>query len=201
MRYFVTLNGRESSLSLAVLPAALSPAALSPNEVRSPTGAHRLTTFGTDSGASEREFAGELLRPRQPGRAALVCVDGQMFRVAFEEAVSGAAAKSQRVRINGAVYQLELETELERRARPSPKPSRAVGTRITAPMPGRIVKVNVRVGDVVVAGAALLSVEAMKMENELQAPRAGRVTSVLVQAGATVDADQELIVITPQPAT
>ena len=142
-----------------------------------------------------------MLRPRQPGRAALVCVDGRVFRVAFEGAASGGAAKSRRVRVNGAVYQLELETELERRARPAPNPSRAAGTRITAPMPGRIVKVNVRAGDLVAAGAALLSVEAMKMENELQAPRAGRVTSVLVQAGATVDADQELIVITPEPAT
>jgi len=194
MRYFVTLNGRESSLSLAVSPAAVSPAALSPS------GAPQLATFGTDAGAPGRELAGELLRPRQPGRAALVCVDGRVFRVAFEGAASGGAARSQRVRVNGASYQLELETELERRARPAPNPSRAEGTRISAPMPGRIVKINVRVGDVVAAGAALLSVEAMKMENELQAPRAGRVTSVLVQAGATVDADQELIVITPEPA-
>jgi biotin carboxyl carrier protein len=183
MRYFVTLNGRESSLSLET----------------SPSGAPHFAASGTDSGAPGRELCGEMLRPRQPGRAALVCVDGRVFRVAFEGAVSGGAAKSGRVRINGASCQLELETELERRARPTPNALRAAGTRITAPMPGRIVKVNVRPGDVVLAGAALLSVEAMKMENELQAPRAGRVTSVLVQAGATVDADQELIVITPEP--
>jgi glutaconyl-CoA/methylmalonyl-CoA decarboxylase subunit gamma len=182
MRYFVTLNGRESSPSLETAPS----------------GAQHLAAFGTD-GVSGRELCGEILRPRQPGRAALVCVDGRVFRVAFEGAVPGAAAKSRRVRINGSLCQLELETELERRARPAPTASRAAGTRITAPMPGRIVKVNVRPGDVVLAGAALLSVEAMKMENELQAPRAGRVTSVLVQAGATVDADQELIVITPEP--
>jgi len=188
MRYFVTLNGRESSLSLA----------MSPSGVMSPTGTQQLTASGTESGAPGRELTGDLLRPRRPGRAALVCVDGRVFRVAFEGTASGAAAKSQRVRVNGAAYQLELETELERRARPAGNPSRAAGTRITAPMPGRIVKVNVRAGDLVLAGAALLSVEAMKMENELQAPRAGRVTSVLVQAGATVDADQELIVITPE---
>lgn len=187
MRYFVTLNGRESSLSLAGPPAATSP-----------DGAQRLIVAGTNSSATERELGAELLRPRRPGRAALVCVDGRVFRVAFE-GTSGASAKSRRVRINGSLCQLELETELERRARPAPQASRAAGTRITAPMPGRIVKVNVRAGDLVLAGAALLSVEAMKMENELQAPRAGRVTSVLVQAGATVDADQELIVITPEP--
>jgi len=188
MRYFVTLNGRESSLSLAGSPATVSP-----------TGAQPLATFGTNS--EGRELAGELLRPRQPGRAALVCVDGRVFQVAFEGAASGGGARSRRVRVNGALCQLELETELERRARPAPNPSRAEGARITAPMPGRIVKVNVRVGDVVAAGAALLSVEAMKMENELQAPRGGRVTSVLVQVGATVDADQELIVITPESGT
>ena len=188
MRYFVTLNGRESSLSLTGSPAAASS-----------DGAQRLTVAGTNSSASGQELCAELVRPRRQGRAALVCVDGRLFRVAFEGATSGATAKSRRVRVNGSLCQLELETELERRARPAPQASRPAGTRITAPMPGRIVKVNVRAGDLVLAGAALLSVEAMKMENELQAPRAGRVTSVLVQAGATVDADQELIVITPEP--
>jgi biotin carboxyl carrier protein len=64
-------------------------------------------------------------------------------------------------------------------------------------MPGRVVKVNVRPGDVVAAGAALLGIEAMKMENELAAPIAGRVAKVAVQVGATVEADQELVVIEP----
>jgi biotin carboxyl carrier protein len=64
-------------------------------------------------------------------------------------------------------------------------------------MPGRVVKVNVLPGDAVLVGAPLLSIEAMKMENELIAPNPGRVARVLVKAGDTVEADQELVVIEP----
>ena len=48
---------------------------------------------------------------------------------------------------------------------------------IVSPMPGRIVKVLVKAGDTVAAHQGLVVVEAMKMENELRAPRAGRVTA------------------------
>jgi biotin carboxyl carrier protein len=90
-----------------------------------------------------------------------------------------------------------IESELERRSRPARSRTAASGARIGAPMPGRIVKVAVRVGDVVAAGTGLLSIEAMKMENEVQAPCDGRVVRVSAEAGATVEADQELILIEP----
>jgi glutaconyl-CoA/methylmalonyl-CoA decarboxylase subunit gamma len=61
------------------------------------------------------------------------------------------------------------------------------GGRVEAPMPGRVVSVRAKVGDAVSAGAALVVVEAMKMQNELLAPRAGTVTRVLVAEGATVE--------------
>jgi biotin carboxyl carrier protein len=64
-------------------------------------------------------------------------------------------------------------------------------------MPGRIVKVNVSVGDVVAVGDPLLGIEAMKMENELLSPSAGKISKLNVQVGAIVEADQELIVIEP----
>lgn len=61
------------------------------------------------------------------------------------------------------------------------------GGRVEAPMPGRVVSVRAKVGDAVAAGAALVVVEAMKMQNELLAPRAGTVARVLVAEGATVE--------------
>jgi len=67
--------------------------------------------------------------------------------------------------------------------------------RLVAPMPGRIVKVLVAVGDVVTARQGLVVVEAMKMENELRAPGAGTVTDVRVTAGMSVDANAVLIVM------
>jgi biotin carboxyl carrier protein len=67
---------------------------------------------------------------------------------------------------------------------------------IVAPMPGRIVKVLVAVGDVVAAHQGLVVVEAMKMENELRAPRAGTVTEIRVKEGVAVDANAVLVVMT-----
>ncbi|MGB2714541.1 MAG: biotin/lipoyl-containing protein [Vicinamibacterales bacterium] len=66
---------------------------------------------------------------------------------------------------------------------------------VTAPMPGRVLRVLVAAGDAVSAGQGLVVVEAMKMENELRAPRAGRVKDVSVSAGASVDAGRVLVVI------
>ena len=54
------------------------------------------------------------------------------------------------------------------------------GEAVTAPMPGNILKVNVKAGDAVKSGAVLVVLEAMKMENEIMAPKDGTVTQVLV---------------------
>jgi biotin carboxyl carrier protein len=51
---------------------------------------------------------------------------------------------------------------------------------LTAPMPGRIVRVLAAAGDMVVAGQGIVVIEAMKMQNELKAPRGGRVTAIEV---------------------
>ncbi|MEM6993841.1 MAG: biotin/lipoyl-containing protein [Myxococcota bacterium] len=70
--------------------------------------------------------------------------------------------------------------------------------RIEAPMPGRVVKVLVVDGEAVDVGAALVIVEAMKMENEVRAPVAGRVTQLSVEAGATVEPGQVMCVLEPE---
>ena len=65
--------------------------------------------------------------------------------------------------------------------------------RLRAPMPGRIVLVNVAAGDAVQADQVLLVMEAMKMELSLRAPRAGVVEAVQVKAGDFVEADAVLL--------
>jgi biotin carboxyl carrier protein len=67
--------------------------------------------------------------------------------------------------------------------------------RVTAPMPGRVVRVLVQPGDEVRARQGLVVIEAMKMENELTATRPGRVRDVAVGAGAAVEAGRLLVVI------
>jgi len=66
---------------------------------------------------------------------------------------------------------------------------------IVSPMPGRIVRVEVAVGDEVEAGQGLIVVEAMKMENELTAASAGTVKEIKVEAGQTVESDQALLTL------
>ncbi len=69
------------------------------------------------------------------------------------------------------------------------------GAKIKAQMPGKIVRVMVKVGDAVEKGQPLLVMEAMKMENEIRAPIAGKVVSLLVEPGQAVESGAELSVI------
>ena len=67
--------------------------------------------------------------------------------------------------------------------------------RLVAPMPGKVVRVPVAVGDVVEARQPLVVIEAMKMENALSAGRAGTVREVLVRAGESVEAGRPLVIV------
>jgi biotin carboxyl carrier protein len=67
--------------------------------------------------------------------------------------------------------------------------------RIEAPMPGKIVRVLVTIGEVVEARQPVVVVEAMKMENELRASREGTVAEIHAREGASVDAGALLVVI------
>jgi len=66
---------------------------------------------------------------------------------------------------------------------------------VTAPMPGRVVLLNVKAGDSVHIGDALCILEAMKMENEITAPRTGVVKEIRVSEGANVNNGDTLIII------
>jgi biotin carboxyl carrier protein len=69
--------------------------------------------------------------------------------------------------------------------------------RIVAPMPGKVARVLVAPGAVVVAGQPLVVIEAMKMENELRASREGTVAELHAQEGQSVDAGALLLVVAP----
>ena len=80
----------------------------------------------------------------------------------------------------------------------APAPAAAApvaGEAVTAPMPGNILKVNVTPGQAVKEGDVLVVLEAMKMENEILAPKACTVKQVLVSKGATVDTGATLVVL------
>ena len=108
--------------------------------------------------------------------------------------------KKYRVNVNGSLYEIEIEEMAAPAKMSAAAPAAApvvtgAGEPVNAPMPGNILKVNVTSGQAVKAGDVLCVLEAMKMENEIMAPKDGTVTQVLVSKGANVDTGAPLVVI------
>lgn len=126
-------------------------------------------------------------------------INGNEYNVAVNS-VSGNIAD---VTVNGTSYQVEMENApaapvqaapvqaapavqpTAAPAAPKPAPSGS-GKAVKSPLPGVIISVNVNVGDAVKAGQVVAVLEAMKMENEIQAESDGTVTSVNVAKGDSV---------------
>jgi biotin carboxyl carrier protein len=64
---------------------------------------------------------------------------------------------------------------------------------IFSPMPGKVVKLNVKPGDTVKKGTVMLIVEAMKMENNIIAPRDGKIEKINIKTGMMVDGSKPLM--------
>ena len=116
--------------------------------------------------------------------------------------------KKYRVNVNGTVYEVELEeitgaAAAAPVAAPAAAPAPAApvaaapagGEKVTAPMPGNILSVNVTAGQSVKRGQVLLILEAMKMENEIMAPCDGVIASVNTSKGSAVESGALLCVI------
>ena len=95
----------------------------------------------------------------------------------------------------GGAARVTLVDAARRLRHPGARPAAAGKALLKAMMPGRVVNVLVNVGDEVAAHQGLLVVEAMKMENELKAPKAGKVVELKVKAGQTVEKGELLLVV------
>ena len=76
-----------------------------------------------------------------------------------------------------------------------PAAAEAGPQKITAPMPGKIVRIMVAEGDEVKAGQGIIVMEAMKMQNEMKSPKDGKVQKILTSEGSTVNPGDALAVI------
>jgi biotin carboxyl carrier protein len=114
-----------------------------------------------------------------------ILVDG----VSYEARVSG-----NEVTIGGARLPIEIDDPRQWKRSAGSADSSGLAS-LTAAMPGKIVRVLVAVGGEVAAGQSILVIEAMKMQNELKAPRAGRVTAVAVKQNDSVNAGALLATI------
>ena len=129
-------------------------------------------------------------------------VNGNDYQVAVKDATATQAT----VKVNGVDYQVEVDTEFRKVNKPllnpvpnvattasapvaaTPRPAAATGagSAIKAPLPGVILDIYVKEGDSVKAGQKLMMLEAMKMENNIEAEEDGVVTKINVTKGSTI---------------
>ena len=136
-------------------------------------------------------------------------INGNKYDVEIVDIVENIAT----VTVNGENYSVEMEKEPEPEkkkvviksgAQAQPEAAASEGASaakvntnnaLKAPLPGVIREINVAVGDEVAVGDTVVVLEAMKMANNLEAEKAGKVTAVLVQVGESVMEDPPLVVI------
>ncbi|HEY6475172.1 MAG TPA: acetyl-CoA carboxylase biotin carboxyl carrier protein subunit [Polyangia bacterium] len=124
---------------------------------------------------------------RGPGEQTVAAVDGVGAKVTIEIRRPG---------VDPLVLAAEVaDARRAKIAAPARAGNDAAPATVRSPIPGRVVKLLVKADDAVKAGQTIVVLEAMKMENELRAPRAGRVTAVRCAEGAAVEAGQDLVTI------
>lgn len=128
------------------------------------------------------------------GRLWSVVVEGSAHEVVL------LGGEPQRAQVGGCVVTLTVADERAAAARADR--SQVAGGRheVRAPMPGLLKAVHVAQGDVVERGAALATLEAMKMENELRAPSRGRIQRLAATPGAKVESGALILVLVDEPA-
>ena len=120
--------------------------------------------------------------------------------------------KKYTITVNGTAYEVFVEEEgavesapaapvaAPKAAAPAPAPKAAPapaagGITVNAPMPGNILKMNVKVGDTVAAGGLVCILEAMKMENEIFSEKGGKVVAINAPAGTAVQSGDAIVTL------
>lgn len=126
-----------------------------------------------------------------------VIVDGEEFEVELEQ-----EGETWTATVAGQTFEIVVPD-----AGPAPKKRRSGGGKskksgkVSANIPGKVVTVEVSMGDVVEEGQVVMILEAMKMQNEIQAPVSGTITEIHCEEGQSIEANVPLLVITPPEST
>lgn len=169
MKFWVTLEGREAEVEFHTDGAQL--------------------ILEVDGRRIEADFV------RLPdGEVYSLLIDGRSHVVRVAPLAEGLE-----VEVRGAIIPVEVRHPLEKMLlQQSSGRAAARGETLSAPMPGVVVMLRVKVGDVVQPGQSVVVVEAMKMQNELTATHGGVVTEILVAEKAPVSAGQPLVKMKPE---
>lgn len=128
------------------------------------------------------------------GNVAKVTVNGVPFEVEMKQPINPATA-IHKPKVVKPVAHAEQPVAAAPVKPSAPAPAAGKGMKVGAPLPGTITEVKVKVGDVVKDGDTVVVLEAMKMQNNIEAECSGTVTSVLVNKGDTVMEGDPLITI------
>lgn len=165
MKYFVTVNGQEHVVELREALGEL------------------VVTYDESPVAARYEEVDRL------GQVALYLGDR-----AYAVSLEGSGTEVQ-VTVAGHLYQVGLEDERERAAHAAERTRAKAGGDLKSVMPGVVIKLLVSAGERVEKGQPLLILEAMKMQNEIGAPAAGKVTAVHVKEGQPVASGAKLVTL------
>jgi biotin carboxyl carrier protein len=117
-------------------------------------------------------------------------IDGSSFDVTIHRSLS-----HYQVTVNGVAFEVALRDPKQLRHQTGAGEDLDGPASVTAPMPGKLVRLIVAEGDFVKEGQGLAVVEAMKMQNELKAPKCGTVERLCVVEGQAVNAGEVLLTI------
>lgn len=168
MRYFVTIDGQEHEVEVTRRPDGTYSA-----ELVAPAGA----TYSAN------------IAPSSEGRLMTIGVDERQLTVLLD-----GKSPDQELYVSGQRARVTVESARSRELGGAEAGRAGSGT-VSSPMPGRVVRVLVREGQSIEAGAPVVVVEAMKMENQIGAPATGVVQKVLVAAGDAVERGATLAII------
>jgi pyruvate carboxylase subunit B len=166
VKYYVSVNGEDHEVTLDE---------------------HGVQVDGERVSASVESINGSPVR--------MVTIGDEVHRVVVRPRERGGVRGAYTLWLDGYRFEVEALDERGRAIRElSGKSAEPSGPApLVAPMPGLVVRVNVQPGDEVQAGQGLVVMEAMKMENELRAPAAGRVRAILAAPGTAVEKGAVLI--------
>lgn len=123
-------------------------------------------------------------------KSATLVVNGKTMEVNVDEVISAVPVKSPAVQKPAA-----RPPSSTPRVANGPGPAPAGGNGIKAPIPGAILSIDVKEGDTIEVGQLILTMEAMKMENQIKSTRAGKVTQLCVKPGDAVAQGQDLVIV------
>ena len=171
--YEITLGGKSHQIELE--PAAATPS--------SPMGEskYRVRLNGQENTVS-------CIRTSE-GSMSLI-VNGESFEVHCSR-----NADSMQIALRGAIYECMVSDPRSLRTRKKAGLTDSGQQKLTASMPGKVVRIISAVGDQIKAGQGILVIEAMKMQNEVRSPKDGQLKKLLVGQGANVVAGEVLAII------